>query len=184
MQVLSVASPVPKMLPLVGVLTVPLCESNAQKSIPIKSGRESSLGIEQQNYQANYYSTLTAMKTLLFILSFILGITGCTKTEIVKEPFIPCDCKDLPIIYEYKGLKGMIIFPNSIRDSYGIIVSDFSSGELTPYFGVCTDSIFINLIKAKKISDSTFVKFDGGGINGQVSCKWNGAVRITNLEKY
>ncbi|MFC3809377.1 hypothetical protein [Lacihabitans lacunae] len=123
------------------------------------------------------------MRTVKFILLFILTGVSCKKTEIITQTLIPCDCKGLPIIIERKGVKGIIMFPNNPKDSYGILIPEFGGGDISPYFSVCNDSIFTNLIKIKKIADSTIVKVDGGVIDRDAPCPNKMAFRISNLEK-
>ena len=128
------------------------------------------------------------MKRLIIFLGLELFGLQCTKTETITALALPCDCKDLPMIYEYKGLEGIIRFPRKPSEPYGILIPKLSNGEASNYFGICTDSVSMSLIKTNKITDSTVVSFNGGGINtagtnNEIACAHLGAFRITNLVK-
>jgi hypothetical protein len=121
------------------------------------------------------------MKKLIVLLALVFCL-DCTKPEVVKELYLSCDCNNKPIEQELTSLVGFITFPRSTKDSYGIYITDFPPSEILPSFGVCTDSVFINLLRIEKIADSTIVKFSGGFVKGVV-CRGLGPVRITSLKK-
>lgn len=127
------------------------------------------------------------MKVVISYL--LLGIVGfhCTRTETVTVLRLPCDCKDYPLVYEYKNQKGTLIFPRTPTESYSIIAPQFAIGEASYFFAICSDSLSFSMIKQGKFTDSSAVLFDGGGlnlgVNGSVDCYNRPAIRITRLTK-
>lgn len=100
------------------------------------------------------------MKTLIKIVIIGVICLGCKKSNEVESQSTKCDCKDFEIVNTqgYTITKGQVFFPIDSTYAYSVIDTEHLLPDYVGNFAICNDTSFINQLKAKHITDSSFVK--------------------------